>query len=132
MSSLSLYPADFFWLMYSYKSRAILLKRHGDAHLRLTGAKPQFLHLPADTLLGLLSLTDAVLLWLYAYWCDEQAEGRVKMSPYRESQALRDFVRGEWEKWVRRGWQVYADGEGVEGDEREGLRDMGKGMIGLM
>jgi hypothetical protein len=116
-------------LIIRYKARAILLKRHGDAHLRLAGAKPQFLHLPADTLLGLLSLTDAVLLFLYAYWCDEQADGRVKMTPYRESQALRDYVKGEWERWVRKGWGEYTQ---VDEDEREGLKEMGKGLIGLM
>lgn len=74
-------------------------------------------------------MTDAVLLWLYAYWCDEQAEGRVSTKPYKESQALRDYVKVEWEKWVRKGWSEYA---GVEEHEREGLREMGKGMIGLM
>lgn len=79
--------------------------------------------------MGLLSLTDAVLLWLYAYWCDEQADGRVHMTPYRESQALREYVKGEWERWVRKGWNEYAL---AEEDQREGLRDMGKGMIGLM
>lgn len=105
------------------------MKRHGDAYLRLTGAKPQFLHLPQDHLLGLLSLTDSVLLWLYSYWCDEQSESRIRTTPYKESQALRDFVRAEWEKWVRKGYLDYS----LENEEdREGLRERGKAMIGLL
>ena len=95
------------------------LKRHGDAHLGLN-AKPEFAHLVRDDLLGLLCYTDAVLLWLYSYWADEQSLGRVRGSPYSQSQALRDFVRASWERYGRE--QAKSDRE----------KEMVKGMIGLM
>ncbi len=102
-----------------YRARALLLKRHGDAYQRSPSAQPQFASLPHDPLKGLLCLTDAILLWLYAYFCDEQAGGRVRSSPYNESAPLREFVRKGWEGEMRRA----KDEEG---------REMARAMVGLM
>ena len=95
------------------------LKRHGDAYLGLPGTKPEYRHLPTDQLRGWLTLTDAVLVWLYAFWADEQANGRVRGTPFIESQALRDFVRNGWESFMRRA-------------EHDREREMARGMLGLM
>ncbi|CAD6572668.1 MAG: hypothetical protein TREMPRED_000599 [Tremellales sp. Tagirdzhanova-0007] len=103
----------------TYRARALLLKRHGDAHQRSPSAQPQFSSLPHDPLKGLLCLTDAVLLWLYAYFCEEQAGGRVRSSPYNESAPLRDFVRKGWEGEMRRA-------------KDDGERDLARAMVGLM
>ena len=104
---------------FRYRSRALLLKRHGDAYQRSPSAQPQFASLPSDPLKGLLCLTDAVLLWLYAYFCEEQAGGRVRGSPYNESAPLREFVRKSWESEIRR----------AESDE---TKEMARGMVGLL
>lgn len=113
----------------SYRERALQLKRRGDAFARSPTAHKEFLHLPHDPLKGLLCLTDAVLLWLYSYFCEEQASGRVRSSPYGESVALREFVRKGWEKEMR--------GEGSErgskaDEDREARREMARAMVGLM
>ena len=102
-----------------YRGRALLLKRHGDAHQRSASAQPQFANLSHDPLKGLLCLTDAVLLWLYAYFCEEQAGGRIRSSPYNESAPLREFVKKGWE------------GEMKRAKDEEG-RVMARAMIGLM
>lgn len=102
-----------------YQKRALLLKRHGDAHQRSPTARPEFTHLPHDPLQGMLCLTDAVLLWLYSYFCNEQAGGRVRSSPYNESAPLREFVRKGWEAEVRRA-------------KEEEAREMARAMVGLM
>ncbi|WWD19863.1 hypothetical protein CI109_104330 [Kwoniella shandongensis] len=103
-----------------YRNRALLLKRHGDAYQRTKTAHAQYVSaLPHDPLKGLLCLTDAVLLWLYAYFCEEQGGGRVRSTPYNESAPLRDFVRRLWEVEMRKG-------------EDEGRREMARAMVGLM
>ncbi|ORY31598.1 hypothetical protein BCR39DRAFT_525858 [Naematelia encephala] len=105
-----------------YRARALILKRHGDAYQRTDSARPRYTaRLPADALKGLLCLTDAALLWLYAYHCEEQSgSGHARGSRYDESRGLRDFVRSMWEKFVRRD------------DEPEEERDRARGMVGLM
>lgn len=75
--------------------------------------------LPADPLRGLLCLTDAVLLWLFAYWLEEQTSTRIRASPYNESQPLREFVRRGWESEMRKA-------------EDEEHRERAKAMVGLM
>ena len=104
-----------------YRDRALGLKRLGDAHLRYPSAKPEYLaRAPAeDHVRGLLCLTDSILMWLFAYWCEEQGLGRVRTQAYKESKPLRDHVKSAWEGRMRRG----------TGDEE---RDGAKGMVGLM
>ncbi|KAK8853435.1 hypothetical protein IAR55_004141 [Kwoniella newhampshirensis] len=103
-----------------YRNRALLLKRHGDAYQRTKSAHPQFVStLPHDPMKGLLCLTDAVLLWLYSYFCDEQGGGRVRSTPYNDSAPLRDFVRRGWEHEMRKG-------------EDEVRREGARAMVGLM
>lgn len=75
-----------------------------------------------DDLLGLLRLTDAVLMYLYSDWANEQATGRVRGTPYSESEPLRTAVRKGWEKLVSLTCEP--------GQEKD--REMAKGMIGLM
>ncbi|WWC64849.1 uncharacterized protein I303_107463 [Kwoniella dejecticola CBS 10117] len=105
-----------------YRDRALLLKRHGDAYQRVPSAHPKYTsRLPKDPLKGLLSLTDAVLLWLYAYFCDEQHMGRVRITPYNESAPLREFVKKAWESEMRKA-----------PEEEEGRREMAQAMVGLM
>ncbi|WWC91975.1 uncharacterized protein L201_006928 [Kwoniella dendrophila CBS 6074] len=105
-----------------YRDRALLLKRHGDAYQRTHSAHPKYKQqLPFDHLKGLLCLTDAVLLWLYAYFCDEQAGGRVRMSPYLESEPLRGFVRKGWEIEMRKPSENF-----------DGGKEMAQAMVGLM
>ncbi|WVQ66737.1 uncharacterized protein L199_004926 [Kwoniella botswanensis] len=105
-----------------YRDRALLLKRHGDAYQRSASAHPQFTSvLPHDPLKGLLSHTDAALLWLYSYFCDEQGGGRVRSTPYNESANLRDFVRRSWESEMRKA-----------PEEETGRREMAQAMVGLM
>ncbi|WVR09650.1 hypothetical protein IAU60_006723 [Kwoniella sp. DSM 27419] len=104
-----------------YRNRALLLKRHGDAYQRVPSAHHKYTSiLPHDPLKGLLCLTDSVLLWLYAYFCDEQGGGRVRSSPYNESAPLRDFVRRQWESEVRK-----AEDDSVR-------REHARAMVGLM
>ena len=74
---------------------------------------------PADPIKSLLCLTDACLLWLYSYFCDEQAIGRVRGTPYQESSSLREHVRKLWETEAR----VAADTES---------RERASAMVGLM
>lgn len=108
------------WLIYSLRDRALLLKRHADAYSRSQSAQAKFVEqLPADPLRGLLCLTDACLLWLFAYWLDEQASMRIRGSAYNESQPLREFVRNRWEAEMRRA-------------EDEDARDKARAMVGLM
>ncbi|KAL7424532.1 hypothetical protein Q5752_000216 [Cryptotrichosporon argae] len=103
----------------SIRERALLLKRHGDAHQRAPNAKPHLVAaLAADSLRGLVCLTDAVMLYTFGRWCDEQARGRSSAGSYRDILALAEFVRKKWESEVRR----------VECDARERAR----GMVGLM
>ncbi|WVW86420.1 hypothetical protein I302_108466 [Kwoniella bestiolae CBS 10118] len=105
-----------------YRDRALLLKRHGDAYQRSASAHPQFTSiLPHDPLKGLLCHTDAALLWLYSYFCDEQGGGRVRSTPYNESANLRDFVRRSWESEMRKA-----------PEEETGRREMAQAMVGLM
>lgn len=89
--------------------------------MRVPSAKAEYLHLPQDQLLGLLCLTDAMLLFLYSYWAEEQSIGRVRGTPYSESQPLRDFIRDQWDRFGR-----------TLRDDQEREREMVKGMIGLM
>lgn len=113
-------------------ARATLLKRHGDAYNRTPTAHPQYTaKLPHDPLKGLLCLTDSVLLYLYAFWCDEQSIGRVRTTPYAASEPLRDMVRKGWEAEMRR--EAEGETEGGEGGE-EGTerRERARGMAGLM
>ncbi|OCF30925.1 hypothetical protein I316_07451 [Kwoniella heveanensis BCC8398] len=106
----------------AYRARALLLKRHGDAYQRTHSAHSQYTStLPHDPIKGLLCLTDAVLLWLYAYFCDEQGGGRVRSSPYNESAPLRDFVRRGWESEMRKA-----------PEEEEGRKQGARAMVGLM
>lgn len=72
-----------------------------------------------DKLRGLLCLTDAVLLWLFAYWLEEQTSTRIRASPYNESQPLREFVRKCWESEMRKA-------------DDEVSRERAKAMVGLM
>lgn len=103
-----------------YRLRALLLKRHGDAYLRNHGAHSDYTSvLPEDPVRGLLCLTDCSILFLYCYWCEEQASGRVRSSPYTESQPLRDVIRRAWESEAKRAT-----------DEED--RERAKAMIGLM
>jgi hypothetical protein len=107
-------------------ARALLLKRHGDAYNRTPTAYPKYTSkLPHDPLKGLLCLTDSVLLYLYAYWCDEQWVGRVRTTPYAASEPLRDMVRKGWEAEMRR----EVSGGGVADEDR---RERARGMAGLM
>ncbi|KAK4686018.1 hypothetical protein P7C73_g4106, partial [Tremellales sp. Uapishka_1] len=104
----------------SYRARATLSKRHGDAHCGFPSAPPALLaSLPKDQLLGTVYLTDSVLLYLYTFFCEEQSGGRVRTFPYAESESLRSFVRTRWESEMRHAV-----------DDRR--RDLAKGMIGLM
>lgn len=102
------------------RARALLLKRHGDAYSRSPTAQKQFVEqLPVDPLRGLLCLTDSVLLWLYAYWLEEQVSTRIRASPYNESQPLREFVKRGWESEMRKA-------------EDEDGRERARAMVGLM
>ncbi|WRT69984.1 uncharacterized protein IL334_006977 [Kwoniella shivajii] len=106
----------------AYKGRALLLKRHGDAYQRAPNAHPQFVsQLPYDQLKGLLCHTDAVLFWLYSYFCDEQGGHRIRSSPYYESAPFREFVRKGWEYEMRRVLE-----------EDDGRKEMAQAMVGLM
>ncbi|ORX40466.1 hypothetical protein BD324DRAFT_647397 [Kockovaella imperatae] len=104
-----------------YRDRAISLKRLGDAYLRYAGAKPEYLARAReqDPLRGLLCLTDSILMWLFAYWCEEQIFGRTRPLEYQESKPLRDHVRAAWEGRMRR-------------SETEVEKEAAKGMVGLM
>ncbi|WWC72257.1 uncharacterized protein I206_106219 [Kwoniella pini CBS 10737] len=105
-----------------YRERALLMKRHGDAYQRVSTAQPKYVsQLPKDPLKGCLSLTDAVLLWLYSYFCDEQDRGRVRATPYNESAPLREYVKKAWENEMRNALE-----------EEEDRREMAQGMVGLM
>ena len=102
------------------RARALLLKRHGDAYSRSPTAQKKFVEqLPVDPLRGLLCLTDAVLLWLYAYWLEEQVSTRILASPYNESQPLREFVKRGWESEMRKA-------------EDDDSRERARAMVGLM
>ncbi|WVQ94939.1 hypothetical protein IAU59_002028 [Kwoniella sp. CBS 9459] len=106
----------------TYRARALLIKRHGDAYQRSKAARKEYTDiLPKDPIKGLLCLTDAVLLWHYAYFCEEQGGGRVRISPYTSSAGLRKFVREEWEKQVP-----------IFSEEHDGTKQVVKAMIGLM
>lgn len=110
-------------------TRATLLKRHGDAYNRSPTAHSQYTaKLPHDPLKGLLCLTDSVLLYLYAFWCEEQAIGRVRTTPYVGSEPLRDMVRKGWEGEMRRDAEKSA-GAGSGEEER---KERARGMVGLM
>lgn len=106
-------------ILNRYRNRALLLKRHGDAHTRSPTAHATFSHLPHDHLKGLLCLTDSILLWLWAHFCEEQFWGGRKASLYDGSSALRDFVRKGWESIIK-----------SMTDEAE--KDRARAMVGLL
>lgn len=120
-----------------YRDRALRLKRHADAYARDANYQRHLSHLPKDPLKGLLCLTDAALLWLYSYFCEEQASGRVRTTPYNESMELRRFIQARWEHVLRGDMASPAPADGSEPDERDAAedqkkKDMARGMIGLM
>lgn len=102
-------------------SRAILSKRLADAYGRTPAIKPEFVGVvDADRRLSVLRFTDSILLFLYSYWCSEQSQGRLQITQYDNSQALRDSTRAAWDREMRR------DDITAEEKERTGC------MIGLM
>jgi hypothetical protein len=60
-------------------------------------------------------------MYMYSFWANEQSTGRVRGTPYGESQPLREMVRKMWERHA---------GSLDAGHEKE--REMARGMIGLM
>ncbi|WVQ75576.1 hypothetical protein IAR50_005203 [Cryptococcus sp. DSM 104548] len=107
-----------------YRDRALLQKRHGDAHLRSPTAHKEFTSiLPADHLKGLLCLTDSALLYNYSHFCEEKAKGRPSPNTYDSSAGLRRFVCSKWEAEMRK---EHKGEEGVQEKERA------KAMVGLM
>jgi hypothetical protein len=43
------------------------------------------------------------LMYLYAYWCDDRAAGRVVTANWAGSESLRVYVRGRWEREKEKG-----------------------------
>ncbi|WVQ79008.1 hypothetical protein IAT38_001100 [Cryptococcus sp. DSM 104549] len=102
-----------------YRSRALSHKRYGDAYCGRS-RYPEYQSIEFDNLKGLLCLTDSILLWHYAYFCEEQSAGRVKARAYDESRQLRVWVREEWNK------EKAKKREAGEDDERP------RAMVGLL
>lgn len=88
---------DFAKRSLRYRQRAHALKRSGDRNCRPSASGPP------DHLLALLEHTDASLMYLYAYWCDDRAAGRVVTANWAGSESLRVYVRGRWEREKEKG-----------------------------
>jgi hypothetical protein len=73
-----------------------------------------------DHMLSLLYFTDAILLFLYSYWCSEQVSGKSRPQDFITSDRLRQQVLHHWERGTRK--------ESATEDEK--MR--AKGMVGLM
>ena len=101
--------------------RAILDKRYADAAGRTSAARAEFMvKVSEDHLLSLLYFTDAVMLFLYSYWCSEQASGKTRPQDFVTSDRLREQVLHTWERETRK--------EDATDDEKT----RAKGMVGLM
>lgn len=83
----------------SYRDRARTLKHSGDARTRV---HPKPLPASAESLRSLVELTDSVLLWVYAFWCDDQlAPSKVNLEMWRSMDGMKKAVRDLWEGIVR-------------------------------
>jgi hypothetical protein len=57
---------------------------------------------PPSSLVFLTELTDSILLWVYAFWADDQtAPGRVNVDMWRSLDGMKKVVRAGWESVVK-------------------------------
>lgn len=60
----------------------------------------------------LVELTDSILLWVYAFWCEDQVvPGRMDPGVWKSMDEMKRLVRGGWEGLVR------SSGKAGEGEE---------------
>jgi hypothetical protein len=51
--------------------------------------------------MSLVEMTDAVLLWIYSFWCDERKSGQVTVPMWSSLDGMMRLVRESWEKVVK-------------------------------
>ncbi|EIW72042.1 hypothetical protein TREMEDRAFT_58191 [Tremella mesenterica DSM 1558] len=85
-------------------------------HIKRMGTTLRSSETSSDRLKGILFQTEAVLLYVYSFWCTEQ---RGTFSGHIETAPLREIVKVAWEKEAR--------------DNREGdIAEVAEGMLGLL
>lgn len=89
---------------------------------RTSNAKPDFVdRLPHDPLAGRLAIVDSILLFLYSFWCFEQAtNGDPAYGRYADAILMMESSRASWTSELRRT------------DLTDAHRAMNKGMTGLL
>ena len=93
--------AIFLFRPHSYKDRARTVKHAADARSR---AHPSSSSLPPTvySLMSAVELTDSILMFVYAFWCEDQTTpGRVGVDMWRSLDGMKKVVRTLWEGVVK-------------------------------
>ncbi|CDZ98216.1 hypothetical protein [Phaffia rhodozyma] len=110
-------------LAHTYRGLARSLKHKADARSRLypPTSLPTF-----TSIQTLIELTDSILLWVYAFWADDQVTpGRVNLEVWKSLDGMKKVVRGGWEGVVK--------GASVGSSKGKRAREeAAKGMLGLV
>lgn len=84
-----------------FRERARKLKHSADARSR-SSSTPSSSGQQPPSVLFLTELTDSILLWVYAFWADDQTTpGRVNVDMWRSLDGMKKVVRSGWENVVK-------------------------------
>lgn len=107
----------------SFRERARKLKHTADARSRAASTSGQ----AQSSLVFLTELTDSILLWVYAFWADDQTTpGRVNVDMWRSLDGMKKVVRAGWETVVKA-----AEADAATKDRRRRLRRV-RAVLGLV